>query len=382
MVVGGLLLIALAVTWDHWYVRPCPPFVGLKARPRPFLSLQQPQGRLDTDAGVPTLTARGEGVERAAFIGLALKNQIQHLRVAYFPRYFQGVLEESTARANRMIPYLEADEVAALNALANASGVSFDEALLFSTFLDVQLTMGCSTLGVLRPVAAGGPLLGRNLDFGSFGVADGYDVLVIEKPPSPREKEYAFASVTWPGVLGVLSGMNEHGLALALMVSLDGPRKKPGVPTLLLLRRVLRRAKTVREAVEMMRQAPIASANNVMVIDATGEATVAELSPLHSVFREPEAGVIAAANSFLHPVHAGSGPCQRYRALMQGAQGKVGVFTVEMMQELLESTALGPMNLQAMVFAPTSRRAWLSLESIPAGAGPYQAIDLSPLFDR
>src|SRR5436853_197108 len=71
---------------------------------------------------------------------------------------------------------------------------------------------------------------GRNLDFMSFGIADKSSVLLVYKPNG----RYAFAAVTWPGMIGCLSGMNEHGLALANMEVTRGVRLPGAMPYVML----------------------------------------------------------------------------------------------------------------------------------------------------
>ena len=113
--------------------------------------------------------------------------------------------------------------------------------LVAAAFPDVYRGGGCSTLAATAPATKGGkPLLARNLDFFPLGILDRYGLIALYRP----DGMHAFASVTWPGLCGVLSGMNDAGLALAVhevLAGRDGSRlfNPKGVPYTFALRRVL-----------------------------------------------------------------------------------------------------------------------------------------------
>ena len=58
----------------------------------------------------------------------------------------------------------------------------------------------------------GKPLFGRNLDFNPHGFLDKFGLIVVYRQDGKRP----FASVTYPGVVGVVTGMNDAGLTLAV----------------------------------------------------------------------------------------------------------------------------------------------------------------------
>src|SRR5207248_4073321 len=132
------------------------------------------------------------------------------------------------------------------------------EVLLGQCFLDLSAMTACSTI-TFPPAAApdGVARFGRNLDFPSFNVADKQTVVLIFRP----QGRYAFASIAWPGMIGVLSGMNEHGLALANMEVDRSPRLPAAMPYTLLYRTILERCKTVDEAVALLQSTPRQTAN-------------------------------------------------------------------------------------------------------------------------
>jgi len=93
----------------------------------------------------------------------------------------------------------------------------------------------------------------------------------------PGEGKPQFVNVTFPGFLGVLSGMNNHRVALAC--SQTGNHKQEGMPVTLLFRRVLEEATTKDEALKIISESQPASSMNVTIAGVDGLARV-ELDPL------------------------------------------------------------------------------------------------------
>ncbi len=103
----------------------------------------------------------------------------------------------------------------------------------------------------------------------------------------PHACEGTFVRTRWLGTTvlgasdclwGLLDGMNEHGLAVAL--SFGGSREVGdgfGIP--LILRYVLESCATVKEARAVLRRVPSHMAYNVSVLDGSGAFTVAYLRP-------------------------------------------------------------------------------------------------------
>src|SRR5207253_2804759 len=104
-------------------------------------------------------------------------------------------------------------------------------------------------------------------------------------------------SVAWPGMIGVLSGMNEHGLTLANM-EVDRNRRLPvAMPYTLLYRSVLEHCKTVEQAIAFLKSTPRQTANNLMLMDATGDRAVLEITPDAVVVRRaPDSAPLISTN--------------------------------------------------------------------------------------
>src|SRR5205823_8152360 len=173
----------------------------------------------------------------------------------YFARYFRSAFEKnmSLMAASAFGPHVASEHREEIRALAGGVGLDEREVLLGQCFLDLSPMTACST--VTLPADASPDHVarfGRNLDFESFDIADKQSVVLIFRP----QGRYAFASIAWPGMIGVLSGMNEHGLALANMEVDRQPRLPVAMPYMLLYRTILERCRTVNEAIALLQSTP------------------------------------------------------------------------------------------------------------------------------
>lgn len=132
--------------------------------------------------------------------------------------------------------------------------------------------IGCTTFVVPGPT--GSPLLARNFDFEAHDVFDQRKAVffVLEDGRIP------FASVAWPGLVGVVSGMNLEGVGAVVHGARAGDPRTQGEPVVHALRRVLSRASTTREAVRRLVTRPPMVSHIVIVADVT-EAAVVERVP-------------------------------------------------------------------------------------------------------
>lgn len=323
----------------------------------------------------------GDGPAIGKAYGQHLGQEMRSLHQRYLkgwikaPEMHRQALAAALAFRVQLLPEHKAE----LLSLAEAGGMDSGELMLGNCFLDLLPFVSCSTITLPAEAAPDGiARFGRNLDFASLGVLDKTSVLLIVRP----KDRYAFASVTWPGLIGVLSGMNEHGLTLANMEVDRPPRPPQAMPYMLLYRMVLERCKNVEEAIELLKSTPRQSANNLMLMDAAGNRAVVEITPEAVVVRRGMAkAALISTNHQRGQDQDSPKRCWRYDRLHASAQQQFGQIDPPKLQALLASVAQGDSTLQSMIFEPSTRVLYLATGA-QAPKQPYQRIDLAAYFAK
>ncbi|MGK4002211.1 C45 family peptidase [Sorangium sp. So ce1036] len=138
--------------------------------------------------------------------------------------------------------------------------------------------LGCTSFALTGGASAGGhAVLARNFDFEAGPIFDeGKAVFLVHE-----EGKIPYASVSWPGLVGAVTGMNAAGLALVVHGGRAGEPRAAGEPVVHTMRAVLGRARGVDEALALLRDpahAPMVS-HLVMLVDAGGRVAIAERAP-------------------------------------------------------------------------------------------------------
>ncbi|WP_394833257.1 C45 family peptidase [Pendulispora rubella] len=136
--------------------------------------------------------------------------------------------------------------------------------------------IGCSSvaLGPSR-TENGHALMARAFDFEAGDVFDRDKAVYFVRSPGA----IPFASVAWPGLIGVMSGMNLEGVSIVVHGGRAREPRTSGIPVVFSLREVLERAHDTDEAVAILREQSVMVSHIVMVTDARGHAVVVERAP-------------------------------------------------------------------------------------------------------
>jgi isopenicillin-N N-acyltransferase like protein len=356
---------------------------------RSFIEGRSGGGQLKFINDLPVLIVAGTpeemGRQTAVLTGDAIK------KLADYPRKLvqrsggkigKEQLEKCVAMGKALLPQLSADHRAEMRAALRQLGGDGDFGILGNTLPDVwRGGFACSSIVVeAAHSASGGPLFGRNLDFPTLGMLTKYSLVTVHRPKG----KHAFVSIGFPGMFGVLSGMNDAGLSVAVhevLLSRDrGSLFNPkGEPYTFCFRRILEECSTVAEAEKLLRAAKRTTLLNLSVCDPKNDA-VFEVTPKSVAVRHSSRGILACTNHFRTPDLAVPilTLCGRYQRLKQARDaGELGIADVA---KKLDEVSMPRLTVQTMIFEPATLKLHLAIGACPSSALPMKELPLKPLF--
>ena len=139
------------------------------------------------------------------------------------------------------------------------------------------MLVGCTSFAVWgRESADSSLLMARNFDFYMGEEFAKNKLVLFEKPDSG----YAYVSVTWPGMLGVVSGMNTQGLAVTINASKLEVPSSSATPISILVKSILQYASNIEEAETIAASFKTFVCESILVGSANdGRAVIIEKTP-------------------------------------------------------------------------------------------------------
>jgi len=138
-------------------------------------------------------------------------------------------------------------------------------------------------------------LVARNFD---FYVGDDFaknKIILFCHPDSGIN----FMSVTWPGMIGSVSGMNDAGIAVTINAGTAEAPTKSATPISILVREILQYAHNIDEAVKISASRKTFVSESILVASANDKRSVIiEKSPTRQSVYEPKDNFLICANHF------------------------------------------------------------------------------------
>ncbi|MBC3757216.1 acyl-CoA--6-aminopenicillanic acid acyl-transferase [Hyunsoonleella sp. SJ7] len=261
--------------------------------------------------------------------------------------------------------------------------------------------VGCSSFAAWGDKTEDGQLLiGRNFDFYAGDDFAKNKIIAFVNPA----KGHKFMSVTWSGMIGVVSGMNEHGLTVTINA---GKSKIPWIaktPISILNREILQYASNIEEAIAIAKKRQVFVSESIFIGSAKDKrAVIIEVSPKNfGVYEVESSNELICSNHFQSEAYAEDENnilhkkeshsvyrYQRMEELLDDAK-KMNVekaIAVLRNREGIDDKSLGYGNEKALnqlrahhgiVFKPEERQVWVS--SNPYQLGAFLAYDLDEVF--
>lgn len=357
---------------------------AVAAPPRGFQEGRFEGGELKYINDLPVLIVTGTpeeiGRQKAVLTGDQMKKLAEYPQRLLERGNRKDCLPKYIEMCDALKQQLPADHRDEMRAAAKQLGIGGEVGLRGNLLPDVYRGgYACSSLIVdARHSATGGPLFGRNLDFYTLGLLDNSSLVTVHRPKG----KHAFASVSFPGLFGCLSGMNDAGLALAVhevFFSRDGaPMFNPkGVPYTFCFRRILEECATIKEAEKLLRSTERTTILNLAISDPK-RSVVLEMTPKSVVARRSIGGILACTNHFRTNELALFAWCPRYRRLILSR--KLDQLDVSAVAKKMHEANMGRLTVQTMIFEPATLRLHLAVGSCPSSALPMKLVELKPLF--
>jgi len=275
------------------------------------------------------------------------------------------------------------DHKAELDALIKYGELDHGSLYVANSLVELRRMGGCASFVVMPEKSETGEIIfGRNFDFPALGVLDTYHCILVVKPKG----KHAFLSIGYPGLVGVISGMNDAGLTVATLDVYESGDDSPyfdstGVPLALTYRRILEECTTVAEAEKILQESKRTTYMNLAVSD-TKSAAVFELTPENVGVRTPEKSVLSCTNHFRLEELVTDLECRRYTKL-SSLRDHERLFDVASVQRAMHAVNQGQFTLQTMVFEPASLKVHVAMGGPgPVSNHPMETFDLKELLAK
>ena len=285
--------------------------------------------------------------------------------------WFYDRLDEIITRAR---PHTPERFLAECLAMGRAAGITDRDALCANFFPEL---FHCSGVAVRGRASADGEIVhARVLDYMSDVNLQKYTVLQVFLPTG----RHAWLSVGYAGFLGTVTAMNEHGLAMGEMGG-GGEGDWDGMPMTFLMRDIMERAKTVREAVAILKETPRTCEYYYVLSDRGRDlvgiyATPTVLEVLEAGQQHPRLPAVPADTVMI----SGAG---RAKVLSERLHEKLGTITPEVMMDIIKRPVAMKSNLHNAVFKPATLEVWFADagRNKPACDMPYAHVNLATLLE-
>lgn len=261
--------------------------------------------------------------------------------------------------------------------------------------------VGCTSFGVWDDKSKDSSIIiGRNFDL-YLGDDFAHEKIVSFVKP---ENGYGFMSVSWGGMVGAVSGMNEKGLTVTINAAKSIIPTSARMPVSLLVREILQYASNIDEAYKIAEKRKLFVSESFLIgSDADHNVVIIEKTPDETAIYDPDGSQIICSNHYQSDYFKNdslnllnireSSTKPRYMRLTELIQEK-DALEVDDVAEILrnrkgihdENIGMGNENLinqmighHSIIFKPSERKVWVSTS--PFQLGCYVCYDLEAILN-
>lgn len=261
--------------------------------------------------------------------------------------------------------------------------------------------VGCTSFAAWDNKTGDGKLIhGRNFDFHAGEEFSEEKIVTFYKPSTG----YRFAMITWGGMVGTVSGMNIHGIAITVNAAKSKLPMRSSTPITILVREMLQYAETMEQAIEIAGKRKIFVSESIHVSSGKeNKSLLIEKTPYQSAIYTSEDNQLICTNHFqseklkndpsnLQQIEESSSMkrYQRMQELMQHHDKLTVQSAVEILRDRMGAgdKPLGAGNEIAVnqliahhsiVFKPAELKMWICAG--PYTLGEYVCYDLNTVFN-
>ncbi|AZA78316.1 acyl-CoA--6-aminopenicillanic acid acyl-transferase [Chryseobacterium sp. G0186] len=261
--------------------------------------------------------------------------------------------------------------------------------------------VGCTSLAVWNENTEDGDLLiGRNFD---FYVGDDFSKNKLVEFIEP-ENGIPYMSVSWPGMIGVVSGMNKEGITVTINAGKSKIPLTAKTPISLVTREILQYAKNIDDAIAIAKKRHVFVSESILVGSANDKnAVIIEVSPKNfGIYKVQNTSKVFCTNHFQSDAYKDdernqkhikeSHSAYRYEKLQELLQEEKKLNPEKMASILRDRSGLKDKSIgngnekalnqllahHAVIFSPQKKLVWVS--SNPYQLGEFVCYDLNQIF--
>ena len=266
---------------------------------------------------------------------------------------------------------------------------------------DKNMTVGCTAFGAWADKTDDGSLLiGRNFDF-YVGDAFAEDKLINFVKPKDG---YKLMMVSWAGMIGTVSGMNEKGLTVTINASKSEIPTGAATPISILAREILQYSKNIDEAFAIAKEHKTFVSESILIgsLADNRTATIEKTPSKTELFNSPNSDYIICANHYQGKAFENdlanlsniekSSSNYRFKHLTQLIEQTPKISVAEAASILRNRTGMDGKDIgmgnekslnqliahHSVIFKPAKLQVWVSTN--PFQLGQYVCYDLNKIF--